>query len=110
MVYEFIAKIKNIETAHTVEELSIIADDITPRLCPPFDIKFVLPDANKNGEVLVKAQLSISVMIQFHDKELETAITSFTDFLDTIAEALSGEVSKHEAFYNNSKTFSKLYS
>ena len=109
MVYDFIAKIKDIGNAEMLDEDTMnhfIADTHT-LFEPQLDILFRLPEAKGSGELLVKSKASVSSIPQMHDRELDEAIASFTGYLNAIAKALNGTIS--DGFYNNSKTFNKLF-
>lgn len=111
MVYDFVSKIKNVKNLDVLnnEALEGIVDEINAKFDAPLDLKFVLPDLDKSGEFLVKSQASISSMPGLHDKELEAAIKAFIAYIEEIAVAIQGEVSKQDGFYNNSKTFKRLF-
>lgn len=74
---------------------------------PMNEIK-VLKEGDTN-DALVKAQASVSSYRPFHDEELSEAVETFRGYLDEIAKTLGGEVSRDEGFYNNTKTFNKLF-
>jgi hypothetical protein len=111
MIYDFMAKIRNVQNkdALNTDSLEGIVNEINPRFDNPLELKFVLPSADSPGEFLVKSQASVSSMPALHDSELEAAIASFQAYLDEIAAAIAGEISKKDAFYNNTKTFKRLY-
>jgi hypothetical protein len=113
MVYEFVSKIKNVENVDALnnETLGKIVSEINARYDKPLDLKFVLPDAENTGEFLVKSQASVtSLPPPMHDTELEEAVDAFISYLKDIANAIQGEVSERDGFYNNSKTFKRLFS
>ena len=111
MVYDFVSKIKNVQNAEIAkaDALDALISEINTKFDAPLDVKFVLPDLDKTGEVLVKSQASISSMPSLHDKELDAAIAAFVAYLEEIAVAIEGEISRNDGFYNNSKTFKKLF-
>ena len=112
MVYDFVAKIKHVKNEEIMNEeaLDSLVDEINTKFESPLDLKFVLPDFDKTGEILVKSQTSVSSMPNLHDKELEMAIEAFKSYLEEIAKGVDGEVSQQDGFYNNSKTFRRLFS
>ena len=110
MVYDFVAKIKGIQNKEYLnqEYLSSIANGIKAKTA--FELKFILPNADCLGEVLVKSQTSVASLPGIHDKELDTAVASFISYLEELASAVEGEVSRQDGFYNNTKTFKRLFS
>ena len=111
MVYEFVAKIKDIKDDEVVfaglpeekmQEIDAKAETV-------LDVKISPPDDPPVTEVYVKVDISISSMPRFHDIELESTIRSFRVYAEEIAHMLRGKVSENDAFYHNSKTFWKLY-
>ena len=112
MLYDFLAKIKDVQNKEVLntESLDGIVKEINENFAAPLELKFVLPDADHSGEVLVKSQASISSMPSLHDKELDAAISAFISYLEEIAKAIAGEISRQDGFYNNSKTFKRLFS
>jgi hypothetical protein len=111
MVYDFLAKIKNVQNKETLtqEALSDVINKINVSLYAPLKIKFVLPDADPSGDILIKASASISSMPAIHDTELESTINDFKSYLKEIAAAVDGEISKQDGFYNNTKIFKRLF-
>jgi len=111
MIYDFMAKIKDVENkdALNTDSLDKIVNEINLKFDQPLELKFVLPSADSPGEFLVKSQASVSSMPGLHDGELEAAIGSFQAYLEEIAIAIEGVISKKDAFYNNTKTFKRLY-
>jgi hypothetical protein len=111
MIYDFACKIKNVAKQDILNDdaLSELLGKINEQYEKPIEVRFVLPDFDQSGEVLVKGQISVSFMAQMHDKELEVAIDAFKSYLEALAKALEGEVSEKDGFFNNSKTFRKLY-
>ncbi|MDR1688252.1 MAG: hypothetical protein LBS21_06530 [Clostridiales bacterium] len=110
MVYEFAAKIKNIQHNNLCEELlKECADEIGKKFDKPMEIKTLLAGEVPYHDILVKAQASVSTMPMFFDAELTETLNKFRQYLDGFSAALGGEISKADAFYNNSKTFNKLY-
>lgn len=111
MVYDFVAKIKNVKNREVlnVEALNGIVTEVNANFSDPLDLKFILPDADSSGEVLIKSQTSVSSMAALHDKELEVAVNSFIAYLEEIARVIDAEISKQDGFYNNSRTFKRLF-
>ena len=111
MVYDFVAKIKNVKNREILnaDALKGIVTDINANFSNPLDLKFILPDADNSGEVLIKSQTSVSSMAALHDRELEAAVNSFITYLEEIALAIDAEISRQDGFYNNSRTFKKLF-
>jgi hypothetical protein len=111
MIYDFAAKIKGIqnENATAEEALKEKISAINQKAETSLEIKVMLPDKLPAKDVLIKTQISVSSLAGFHEEELSNAIVCFKSFIEDLAEALEGEVSKAEGFYNNSKTFSRLY-
>jgi len=111
MLYDFVAKIKNVQNKDTLndESLAEVVSEINDRHGDPLEVKFVLQNADSSGEVLVKSQASVSSMLSLHDKELDVAINAFILYLEEIAAAIQGEISKQDGFYNNTKTFKRLF-
>jgi len=111
MIYDFMAKIKDVVNKKVLnsDSLDKIVSEINPKFDHPLELKFVLPSADSPGEFLVKSQASVSSMPGLHDPELEEAIRCFQAYLDEIATAIEGDISKKDAFYNNTKTFKRLY-
>jgi len=108
MVYEFIGKIKNINPeGFNQEAVAVCISQIEANIKKPMDEVRVLKDSKIN-DVLVKAQISVSSYQSYHDEELLAAIDVFKVYVEKIAAAFKGEVSRDEGFYNNSKTFHKL--
>ncbi|MCL1999341.1 MAG: hypothetical protein FWG65_11300 [Turicibacter sp.] len=108
MVYDFVSKIKNAQDAVTNDDLSAIAAELTKDVNTPLELKFVM-SGEKTPEFLVKSQVSISSMTHLHDKELEDTIEAFIKYLEGIAEAIKGEVSRQDGFYNSTRTFKRLF-
>lgn len=111
MVYDFACKIKNVKNKDALndETLKGIIADVDANYSIQLDFKFVLPSADRSSEFLVKAQASVSSMPVFHDRELEEAIEIFKSYLDEIAQAIHGEVSTSDGFYNNTQSFKRLF-
>ena len=111
MLYDFACKIKNVQNTDVLDDdmLNKIVNSVNASHGTSLEFRFVLPSTNSVPEFLVKAQTSISSMPVLHEKELEAAILSFTSYLEKIAEVTEGIVSLQDGFYNNSKTFKKLY-
>lgn len=111
MIYDFVSKIKNVRNMEALkdENLKVIVAEINKNFDKPLDLKFVLPAGDNTGEFLIKSQASISSMPALHDKELEAAIAAFIAYLEEIAVAIEGEISKTDGFYNNTQTFKRLF-
>jgi hypothetical protein len=111
MVYDFAAKIKNVQNTEALnpESLETIVSEINEKSPKVLELKFILPNADNLEEFLVKSQASISSMPALHEKELEQAIEAFIAYLKEIAKAIDGEISEQDGFYNNSKTFKRLF-
>jgi hypothetical protein len=110
VVYEFAAKIKNIQHPNLCEEvLKETAAEISKNFDKPLEIKTLLAGEPPYHDILIKAQASVSTMPMFFDAELTETISKFRKYLDDFSVMLKGEISKTDAFYNNSKTFNKLY-
>ena len=111
MVYDFVARIKNVQDKEVVNEeyLDQIVSEINVKFEAPLELKFVLPDQDHSGEFLVKSQASVSSLPGHHDKDLDIAINAFKSYLEEISKAIQGEISQQDGFYNNSKSFRRLY-
>jgi len=111
MIYEFAAKIKSIqnEAMLDMEMLNKAISETSKKFEKPLEIRIMLPDKQAGKAMLVKSQASVSSMPAFHDKERDEAIAAFKQYMDDIALAVEGEISKTDGFYNNTKIFSKLY-
>ena len=111
MIYDFAAKIKDIKNnkmfSMRLLEQNIL--EIGERMGRRLEIQVLLPDEHPIKDILVKTEVSISSMPKFHEAELEETIDTFKEYLDKLANILGGEVSKNEAFYNNSKTYGRIY-
>jgi hypothetical protein len=112
MIYDFLAKIRNVSDPSilTEETLAALIMEINSKFATTLEIRFILKDADNTGEILVKSSASVSSMLALHDKELEVTIAAFKDYLTEIAQAIGGQISENDGFYNNSKTFKKLFS
>jgi len=111
MVYDFVAKIKNVQDIEllTDEALAALISKINANHDTFLELRFILPEANMSGDVLVKSSSSVSSMPALHDSELETTISAFKSYLEDIAAEIDGEISKQDGFYNNTKTFKRLF-
>ena len=111
MVYDFACKIKNVANKDALndETLLKIVNEINDKHDVTLQFKFVLPNQDNASEFLVKSQASVSSMPHFHDKELDAALHAFISYLEEIAAAIEGEISRNEGFYNNSQTFKRLF-
>ena len=112
MVYDFVAKIKGVKNKDALNDDSLagIVSEINANHSDPLELKFVLSNRDLPGEFLVKSQASVSSMPGMHDKELDNAINAFILYLEEIAAAIEGEISKQDGFYNNNATFKRLFS
>lgn len=111
MIYDFAAKIKDIKD-NKICSVCLLDEtilEIGERMGRWLEIQVLLPDETPIKDILVKTEVSISSMLKFHDAELEEAIETFKAYLDELANILDGKVSENEAFYNNSKTYGRLY-
>lgn len=110
MLFDFVGKIKNVDDEHFEQEfIAQCLSEIHKKFDNPMNEIRVLKDDNINN-VLVKAQASVSSYLSFHEEELSKTVEIFREYLEEIAKVLGGEVSKDEGFYNNNKTFRKLFS
>ena len=111
MVYDFAAKIRHIKNTALLEEEQFQAAlaDIHDKFDKTMPIKILITDAVAKNVILVKSECSVSSMPGFVEIELNEAIETFKGYMTEIARALEGVISENEGFYNNSKTFSKLY-
>jgi len=112
MIYDFAAKIANIkneemfEAENIGEGLAVLHTKVEK----PLDIKIMMSDdVYSSRTILVKAQISVSTMPSFHDRELDEAVEQFISYLEEIAKMIRGEIRKEEGFYNNSKVFKRLF-
>jgi len=110
MVYEFAAKIKDIENEEMLEpEVGNAAvEELMRKNGATFEIT-LRHEKNSNKDMMVKGKVSVSSFSPLHERELEDAISQFKKNLEEIAVLLGGKINENEAFYNNSKTFAKLY-
>ena len=111
MIYDFIAKITNIKNDDMLymEEIDNIILEIHKKFGKTMNINILLSDATLPKDLIVKAQASVSSLSMFHNDELINVVSKFKNCMEEIAIMVDGEVSKSEGFYNNSKTFHKLY-
>lgn len=111
MVYDFACKIKNVKGQGGLDDetLSGIVYQVNANYDVSLEFKFVLPSTDQPREFLVKAAASVSSMPGLHNRELETAVEAFKSYLEEIALAIDGEVSKSDGFYNNTQSFMRLY-
>ena len=112
MVYDFAAKIINVknEAVFNAESLESVINDIHKQFDKPLELKCMLSDCGEpaNG-FLVRSQISVSTMPGYHDNELEQAVALFKGYVEALERAVNGNISKKEGFYNNTKTFRRLY-
>lgn len=111
MVYDFACKIKNVKNQEAMnnDALRDIVDAVNASHGVTLEFRFVLPSEDQPREFLVKAQASVSSMPALHDKELESAILSFIEYLNEISIQIEGIISEQDGFYNNTQTFKKLF-
>lgn len=111
MIYEFVAKIKYIENILdlNLDEIDGFVQEISKSLEKPLQIEVLVSDNKSEKDILVKSEVSVSSFPHFHSEEFDAAIDAFKFYLEEIAAKFNGEISKNEGFYNNSKTFGKLY-
>ncbi|MCL2707954.1 MAG: hypothetical protein FWF03_02430 [Defluviitaleaceae bacterium] len=111
MLYEFACKIKGFADSEMIEKekLSELLARFHRELEKPQEVKILILDESLRDAILVKSQVSVSSMPGYLEIELSTAIETFKSYLSKIAEAVGGEIIYGEGFYNNSKTFAKLF-
>jgi len=111
MVYEFMAKIKNIKDKQILDNdyLSGHLSGIHERARKSLTIQVLTAEAVHDRDILIKSEISVSSLMQFHEEELSEAVESFKYYVSEIAGITDGEISRNEGFYHNSKTFKKLY-
>ena len=111
MVYEFAAKIKDIKNNDIMEASSLdnYITEINKHTEQPLDVKIMLSEKRPATDLLVKADISVTSLAGFHEDELTKAINYFKSFIEALAKAINGEVSKTEGFYHNNTTFNRLY-
>jgi hypothetical protein len=111
MIYEFAAKVVNIKKPEMLkaEAINAALPEIHGKATLKIEIKILVTSDLPGGSVLVKGTASVSSMPGFMDSELAATIEAFKNYLDEIASAFEGEIKTNEAFYNNTRTFSKLY-
>ena len=112
MIYDFVAKIKMVQNKEALDETALLG--LVDNVNGDFDtklehVRFVLADAEKTGELLVRSKISISSMPNLHDKELESGVGAFLAYLEAVAKSVDGEISRQDGFYNNNTTFKKLF-
>lgn|GEM_PF-6877945 len=90
------------------EAISQCLSEIHRKFDKPMNEIRILKEGDTN-DALIKARTSVSSYLPFHEAELSEAVETFREYLDEIANALGGEVSRDEGFYNNTKTFHKLF-
>jgi len=113
MIYDFVAKIKRVENKEALDEEALqgLVVEVNKNFSIPLDyVRFVLADAEKTGELLVRSKASVSSMPSLHDKELENAVEAFIAYLEAVAKAVQGEISRTDGFYNNNTSFKRLFS
>jgi shikimate kinase len=111
MIYEFAAKVVNIQKTESLsaEAVSAALTEIHGRVNTKMELRILITSDSPGGSVLVKSSASVSSMPGFMDSELAATIEAFKNYLDEIASSFEGEIKTNEAFYNNTRTFSKLY-
>ena len=108
MIFEFVGKIKNINSEGYEEESAALhLSEIHGKFPKPLEEVKILKDSKAN-DVLVKAQASVSSYYGYYDKDLNVAIDTFKAYLEELEKRFGGEISRDEGFFNNSKTFHKL--
>jgi acetone carboxylase gamma subunit len=112
MIYEFAAKIKNVKNDGMLNDESVAKSlsEISKKFEKPLEVKVMFLFGNSDCALLIKSQASVSTMPMFHDKERDDAIAVFKQYLEELAIVFNGEISKTDGFYNNTKTYSRLYS
>jgi len=110
MIYEFAAKIKDIKNSDMLNADAITKSlsEISKKFEKPLEIRVMFP-GDANQVMLVKAQASVSSMLMFHDKERDDAIALFKNYMKELAAVTGGEISTADGFYNNTKTYGRLY-
>ena len=103
MVYDFACKIKNVQNSDALntDSLNGIISTVNDKHGVNLDFKFVLPNQDQATEFLVKAQASVTSLPGMHDRELDQAIAAFINYLEEIALAIQGEISRNDGFYKN---------
>lgn len=111
MIYEFVAKIRYIKNTVNLnlEEIDRFVQEIGESLEKPLQIEVLFSDDKAEKDILVKSEVSVSSFPSFHSDEFNAATDNFKRYLEEIAYKFDGEISKTDGFYNNSKTFGKLY-
>lgn len=111
MIYDFVAKIKNIQNKDVLndETLQEIVSKINVTYDSKLEFRFILPNQDDASEFLVKGKSSISSMPALHDKELDIAIAAFTAYIEELERIVAGQISRSDAFYNNTQSFKKLF-
>jgi len=104
------AKIKNINEESTDPEVlnkNIMA--IHSKFSNPIELRVLTADNTASRDILIKSEISVSSLVKFHDEELALAIETFKKYMEEIAAAAAGEISKADGFFHNANTFSRLY-
>ena len=111
MVYEFAAKVKNIKNDDMldVNALDGAMVEMVAKKGKPMEFKSALIDTMGGRDMLIKAKVSIASLSPLHDIEFDEMLNNIRSYLEEISFICNGELSKAEAFYNNSKTFGKLF-
>ncbi|MCL2704051.1 MAG: hypothetical protein FWE91_10660 [Defluviitaleaceae bacterium] len=111
MAYDFIGKIKDVKNEKLLEpeQLQEVVAKISVRAKKPLEIKAVRSEKEPRRDLLVKAKIYVSSMPGVHMDDLYAAISLFKFYLEEIANATNGMVSRSEGFYNDDKTYNSLY-
>jgi hypothetical protein len=111
MVYDFVAKIRGIkdDTMLSMDLVDENLSEISEKIGKHLKVEITPPDSFPALEVFVKSEASVSSMPGYHETELEEAKNIYKALLNELAQILDGEISENDAFFNNSKTFGKLY-
>ena len=73
------------------------------------ELRVILSEKEPRRDLLIKSKIFVTSMPASHMDDLYTAIALFKFYLEDIAIAVRGEVSRSEGFYNNDKTYASLY-
>jgi hypothetical protein len=111
MAFDFIGKITNInlKLLLNAETLNQNLANIHNKFDKPIEVKILRDNDSSINNILVKSTISVTSFARFKDEEFNWAINTFKAYLDEIAVVLGGEVNKNEGFYNDSKTYGRLY-
>ena len=111
MVYDFIAKIRNVKNIASSDpsELSEAVSEISKKVETKLELNFIIPPDPTGKDIIIKTKASVSSFPVHHDRDLDNVVRSFRTHLEMLAEYLQGEVSQNDAFYNNSTTFKRVF-